>query len=826
MTTKTDKPKFTKFVLSLWAVFLGGLGVVVLFFWALSSGWIWELPSFEELENPKSVLASEVYSSDLEVLGKFYIENRTFVPFEQLPDTLVGALVNTEDERFYNHSGIDIKRLVAAIAALGTRGGASTISQQLAKLLFSERSMTKIDRIKYKLMEWVIAVKLERQYTKNEIIAMYLNKFDFNHNAKGIESAAQIYFGKSAKNLAIDECAILVGMLKNPTYFNPVGSDEKRNRTFHRRNTVYGQMAKNEYITIEQKDSLNQLPLRSKYSTMTHVDGKARYFRAVLKKELKKMLALKNENDNYVYSKPDGTPYNLYKDGLKIYTTINSKLQEYAEYAVAEHLSKELQVDFDKNNKKWRNPPFSNDLDKKQIARILNSAKKRSPRFLILTGKQCSNCGRRGDFVEKSTSEKGQNIWICTAQDCQHVAHRYPKDSIDIIFNESVPMKVFTWSGDVDTSMTPMDSIRYYKSFLQSGLMSMDPHTGEIRAWVGGINYKYFQYDHVRQGKRQVGSTFKPFVYALAIQNGLSPCYEVPNVKTTFYKGEYALQKDWTPSNSDGKYGDMVTLKYGLANSMNTVTAWVMKQYGPAAVIEYARRMGVTSRLDTVPALALGVADISLFEMVGALSTFPGKGIWHQPIFISRIEDKNGVVIADFVAESREAMSEENAYTMLSLLEGVTHGARGPYLGKDESKWGTTRKIGTGMRLYANSLNRDYDGFPRNYPIAGKTGTTQNNSDGWFMGLTPDLVTGVWVGAEDRSVRFMYTSKGQGANTALPIWGYYMKKAWADTTLNLSKQPFERPSNYSMELDCQIANSDDATDFGSSGGDIDFSNGL
>lgn len=826
MTKKTEKPTFSKLLLSLWTLFIGGIAFMVLFFWALSSGLIWELPSFEELENPNSVLATEVYSSDLEVLGKFYVENRTFIPFEQLPDTLVGALVNTEDERFYSHSGIDIKRLVTAIAALGTRGGASTISQQLAKLLFSERSMTKIDRIKYKLMEWVIAVKLERQYTKNEIIAMYLNKFDFNHNAKGIESAAQIYFGKPAKDLAIDECAILVGMLKNPTFFNPVGGDAKRERTFYRRNTVYAQMAKNEYISKEQQDSLKQLPLRSNYSTMTHVDGKARYFREVLKKEMKRMLSEKDAKGNYIYSKPDGTPYNLYKDGLKIYTTINSRLQNYAEYAVQEHLGKELQKDFDANNKKWRNPPFSNDLSKNQITRILNSAKTRSDRYLIMTGKQCSNCGRRGDFVEESVSESGENIWLCTAKDCKHEIHRYPVDSIDVVFDTPTEMRVFTWSGEVDTTLTPMDSIKYYKSFLQSGLMSMDPHTGEIRAWVGGINYKYFQYDHVKQGKRQVGSTFKPFVYALAIQNGLSPCYEVPNVKTTFHKGEFGLLQDWTPANSDGKYGDMVTLKYGLANSMNTVTAWVMKQYGPAAVIEYARRMGVTSRLDTVPSLALGVADISLMEMVGALSTFPGKGIWHEPIFISRIEDKNGVVIADFVADSREAMNEENAYTMLSLMEGVTHGARGPYLGKDESRWGSKVTVGTGVRLFYNSQKRDYDGFSRELPIAGKTGTTQNNSDGWFMGLTPDLVTGVWVGAEDRSVRFMYTSKGQGANTALPIWGYYMKKAWADTTLNLSKQPFEKPLNYSMELDCEVANSGNTFDPSSSDGDIDFSNGL
>lgn len=816
MAEKKEKTRFTKFVIWIWTLFFGGIAFGVLFFWALSNGFIWELPSFEELENPNSVLATEIYTSDQEVLGKFYIENRTFIPFERLPDSLVGALINTEDERFYSHSGIDLKRLVTATIFLGTRGGASTISQQLAKLLFSETSQSKFGRIKYKLMEWVIAVQLERQYTKEEIIAMYLNKFDFIHGAKGIESAAQIYFGKPASQLGIDECAILVGMLKNPTMYNPVGSDKKLKRTFYRRNTVYAQMTKNGYITEQQQDSLKELPLASQYTSMTHIDGKAPYFREALKKKMKSLLNAKDAKGNFIYSKPDGTPYDLYRDGLKIYTTINSKLQNYAEHAVQTHLQNELQNDFDLNNKKWKNPPFSNDLSKETINRILNSSKRRSQRYFVMTGKECVNCGRRGDFVVASLNEAGEDIWLCTAKDCKHEAHKVPEDSIDIIFDRPTKMKVFTWQGEVDTILTPMDSIRYYKAFLQSGLMSMDPHTGEIRAWVGGINYKYFKYDHVQQGKRQVGSTFKPFVYALAIQNGLSPCYEVPNVITKFYKGEYGIMKDWAPKNSDGKYGDMVSLKYGLANSMNTVTAWVMKQYGPAAVIEYARRMGITSKLDTVPSLALGVADISLYEMVGALATFAGKGIWHEPTFISRIEDKNGAIIADFVADSREAMSEENAYTMISLMEGVVKGARGPYLGRDESRWGTTWRMGTGVRLMSDSKKRDYDGFSRQLPIAGKTGTTQNNSDGWFMGLTPDLVTGVWVGAEDRAVRFRRTYYGQGANTALPIWGYYMKEAWADTTLNLSKQPFEKPLGLNMELDCEVLKSSNS--FGSDGG--------
>ena len=533
-----EKPSFTKFVMWLWAFFIGGIAIAVLFFAALANGYIWELPSFEELENPKSVLATEIYTSDLELLGKFYTENRTIIPFDQLPDTLVGALINTEDERYYSHSGIDIKRLVTAVLALGTRGGASTISQQLAKLLFSEPARNIPERLKQKLMEWVIALNLERQYTKNEIIAMYLNKFDFNHNAKGIESASRIYFNKTAAELSIEEAAILVGMLKNPTYYNPVGSDRKRERTFHRRNTVYFQMAKNGYITQAERDSLKVLPLTSDYSTQTHLDGRAPYFREVLKKEMKKLLNKTDESGNYVYQKPDGSKYSLYKDGLKIYTTINSKLQDYAEYAVEAHLKNELQEDFDANNKRWKNPPFSNDLKQSQIDRILNSSKKRSQRFLVMTGKECANCGRRSNFVQPEVNEGGENIWKCTAKDCQHEAHRYPTDSIDYIFDQPTEMTVFSWRGEIDTTLSPMDSIRYYKHFLHSGLLSIEPQTGHVKAWVGGINNKSFQYDHVKQGKRQVGSTFKPFVYSLAIKNGLSPCTEVPNVKTTFHKGE------------------------------------------------------------------------------------------------------------------------------------------------------------------------------------------------------------------------------------------------------------------------------------------------
>ncbi len=795
-----------KIILFFWAFFGVGLIVVTLFFYSLSMGWIWELPSFEELENPKSNLATEVITADNQLIGKYYSENRTHINFNQIPKEMVQALVATEDERFYDHSGIDIRGLARAIAYMGTKGGASTITQQLAKLLFHEPSSSTIGRIKQKLMEWVIAAKLERQYTKEEILTMYLNKFDFINNAVGIESAAQVYFGKPANELEIHESALLVGMCKNPAYFNPRRFEE---RSINRRNTVFGQMQRNKIISPAECDSLKTLPLDLEYTSAGHRDGLAPYFREVLRAELRKLFTEKDEEGNYLLSHPDGTPFDIYRDGLKIYTTLDARMQRYAENAVKTHLGNELQSDFNRRNTNKRNPPFSNDLTDKQAERIVNQAKRRSPRYLILTGKQCANCGRRGDFVAEQKVD-GKSMWVCTASDCGHQQHKVPVDSIAILFNTPTPMNVFSWGGEIDTVMTPLDSIKYYKGFLQAGLMSMDPKTGEVKAWVGGIDYDYFAYDHVRQSRRQVGSTFKPFVYALAIEAGYSPCYEVPNILYSFKKGEWGLLRDWTPKNSDGEYGFNVSLKYGLANSMNTITAYVMKKFGPPAVIEYARRMGITSPLDTVPSLALGVADISLYEMVGANATFANKGIWQKPIFITRIEDKNGMVIKEFRPITKEAMSEENAYAMLNLMKGVVDGVRG---GPEQ------KKTGTGIRLRYNSPKRDYDDI--RYPIAGKTGTTQNNSDGWFMGVTPDLVTGVWVGADDRSVRFNSTYYGQGANTALPIWGYYMKQVWADSTIDVSKEDFEKPNKpLTIQLDCskssqsgQGFNSDETPDW-------------
>ncbi|MBD99722.1 MAG: penicillin-binding protein [Verrucomicrobia bacterium] len=770
----------------------------VLLLYAAGNSWAGfdELPTFEQLENPKSNLATEVYTSDGKVLGKYFYQNRVEVNYKELSPNLVNALVSTEDERYYSHSGIDLRGLARAVIKAGQSGGASTITQQLAKMLFSDTPQSTWDRIKQKLQEWIIAAQLERRYTKEEIIAMYFNRVDFVNNAVGIKSAAQVYFGKSPSELEITEAAMLVGMLKNPSLFNPLRFPEN---TLDRRNTVLFQMKRNDQIGQEEYDSLTQMPLNLDYTRVSHKRGIAPYFREVLRAELKDIFSEVDDDGLPLLRKTDGTAYDIYKDGLKIYTTINYKLQEYAEWAVKEHLSYQLQNDFFSSIAKRRNPPFTNDLSIKEVNNIMSSAVKRSERYLIMSGKQCGNCGRRGKYLVKKIIE-GQEIVECKAEDCGHHTTVHPEDSIYAKFNEPHSMKVFSWKGEIDTVLTPMDSIRYYKSFLQAGLMSMDPHTGYIKAWVGGIDYDYFAYDHVRQGRRQVGSTFKPFVYATAIDEGYSPCYEIPNVPYTFKAGEYGLLKDWTPTNEGDEYGYNVSLKYGLANSMNTVTAWIMHQFGPERVIKMARSMGITSELKAVPSLALGVADASVYEMVGAFSTFANKGVWTKPQFLTRIEDKDGNIIKEFIPETNEALSEETAYVMLDLLQGVTSYNYNHDLQKNQP--------GTGIRLrLPKSEKRPYQDIQT--PIAGKTGTTQENSDGWFLGATPDLVTGVWVGAEDRSVRFTYTSDGQGANTALPIWGYYMNKIYADSTINISTENFEKPEEpLNIELDCEVYRKD------------------
>lgn len=789
---KKKKRNYGKFILLFWVVFIIPILAFTFMMYAAANSWpgFPPLPTFEQLENPKSNLATEVYTSDGEILGKYFYQNRVNVKYEELDQDLIDALISTEDERYYEHSGIDLKGLLRAVVNLGESGGASTITQQLAKMLFSEDPSSTWERIKQKMQEWIIAAQLERRYTKSEIISMYFNRYDFVNNAVGIKSAAQVYFRTTPDSLKIEEAATLVGMLKNASLFNPV---QRPDTTLHRRNVVFAQMLRNDKITADEFDSLRTLPLELDYSRVNHKEGIAPYFREMLRAKLKELFNEKDENGNFVLRKANGEHYDIYKDGLKIYTTLNSKMQRYAEWAVKEHLSYQLQEDFFEDISRKKNRPFDYRVSQEEIDNILSASVKRSERYLIMSGRQCANCGRRGRYLEEIEVNGIPHVQ-CLADDCEYQTKVYPKDSILEIFDRPVKMSVFSWQGEIDTVMSPMDSIRYYKSFLQAGLMSMDPHTGYIKAWVGGIDYNHFAYDHVWQGRRQVGSTFKPFVYAVAMDEGYSPCYEIPNVPVTFREGEFGLLKDWTPKNSSDDYGYNVTLKYGLANSMNTITSWVMKQFGPRRVIDMARSMGITSPLDTVPSLALGVADMTVFEMTGAFSTFANKGVWLEPTYLSRIEDKDGNIIKRFIPESKEAMSEETAYVMLELLKGVTSYNYNKDLGKSVG--------GTGIRLrFQKSKERPYCDIQ--YPIAGKTGTTQNNSDGWFIGATPDLVTGVWVGAEDRSIRFTRTGDGQGANTALPIWGYYMNKIYADSTLKISTEDFEKPANpISVELDC------------------------
>lgn len=712
-----------------WFMFLTPiLGFVAIM---LGIAWFSDLPDVEELQNPESNQATVVYSSDGKELGRFYAENRVNVAYKDIDEDVINALIATEDERYKEHSGIDARSLVRAIVKMGKGGGASTITQQLAKMQFhQEESQTASfgERVFQKLKEWIIAIRLERLYTKEEILALYLNKFDFTYNAVGIKSSSKVYFSTTADSLKVEEAAMLVGMCQNPSRWNPIRFPEN---ALKRRNIVLFQMEKNGFLTKEQYDSLKTLPLVTKFNPETHNEGHGMYFREYLR-------------DNYLkkwcaeHLKPNGQPYDLYRDGLKIYTTIDSRMQVYAEEAMTQHMT-DLQGQFDKALKNKKNAPFSWKVKPDEIENIMNSAKKRSERY-----KNMTKAGASEEEIEKA-------------------------------FVTPTNMTVFSWKGDIDTTMTPLDSIRYYKGFLQAGFMAMEPQTGYIRAWVGGINFRHFKYDHVKESRRQVGSTFKPFVYALAIQEGWSPCDQIPNVKTCI--PTESADKEWCPENSDNKLnGQMLTLKKALANSVNYVTAYIMKQFGPAAVVEFARNVGVTSPLDPVPSLCLGTADISLYEMVGANSTFANKGTWIEPTFITRIEDRNGKVLEEFIPSSREVMSEEKAFLMVSLMEGVV-------------------SSGTGVRLrYKYNLNT---------PIAGKTGTTQNNSDGWFIGLTPDLVGGAWVGGEDRSVHFDNTSEGQGASMALPIWAYFFQRVYADKSIKISKGAFEKPKRKMlMDLDC------------------------
>ena len=739
--------------------------------------WIWlgaDIPSFEELENPQSNLATQVIADDdRTVLSTFHIENRSYVTYDELSPNLINALIATEDVRFYEHSGIDMKSLGRVIVKtlLGgdsSQGGGSTVTQQLAKTLYPREDMSNMGFIKkafkmldIKLTEWGTSVKLERSYTKEEIITMYFNQVFFGSNAYGIKSAAQTFFAKHPSDLTVEESATLVGVVNKPTRYNPALHYDK---SISRRNFVISQMSKAGFLTKAEADSISNIPIKLSYRVQDHTAGSALYFREMLRRTMNASEPVRSsyrQYEDYVVDslqwaedplygwfnknfKPDGTKYDLYRDGLRIYTTINPNMQKYAEEAVAEHLGGDLQGRFDRGLKNLTNKPFSNDVEPSMVKSIMKLARRDSDRY--------RNMKRAG----KSESE--------------------------IMKTFSVPqeMRVFAWKGKnrtyVDTLMTPDDSIRYYKRHLRSSFIAMTPDRGEIKAYVGGPDFKAFQYDNARQSKRQIGSTIKPFLYTLAMQEGMSPCDQVANVPQTFI---IAPDKIWTPKSTDrDEYiGNMVTLKWGLAKSSNNISAYLMKQYGPKAMVEMMRKMGVGSFLDPVPPLCVGSANISLYEMVAAYNTFPSKGVYVRPIFVTRIEDNEGNILAQFSTKKREAVSDQTAYLMANLMQGVVNAGTGVAL---RYRFGLTGEIG------------------------GKTGTTNNNADGWFIGYTPQLTAGVWTGFENEQIHFEYIGNGGGSASALPIWGLFMKKVTSDPSLikYYNKEAFDRPVGYNLVLTC------------------------
>ena len=737
----------------MWLIFLTPISIITLLFYYASTGGFGDMPDLEVLENPKTNLASEIFTSDGKTLAKYYFnDNRTPVTFDELPTHLVDALIATEDIRFYSHSGIDFKRTFGAALKFGKDGGGSTITQQLAKLLFTgEGSKDIIERLTQKFKEYIIAVRLERNYTKEEIITQYLNLYDFGNNGDGIRSAARIYFGKEPIDLDINESAILVGMLKNSSLYNP---RPHRNPigVKNRRNVVLSQMSKYQYLEKKLVDSLRLEPLNLNYTPESHREGLATYFREFLRSHMKKWI---NDENN---RKPDGSKYNLNTDGLKIYTTINYTMQQMAELAVEQHMPR-LQKEFFEQNKTLDDSiaPFR-ELTSGAVDTLLRISMRRSERW------------RKMKYDLKKDNEEIENS-----------------------FFEPVDMTIFSWEGDIDTIMTPLDSMKYYKSFFRPGMMSMDPTNGHIKAWVGGMNYRHFQYDMVKKGKRQIGSTFKPFVYAAAIdQLKLSPCDTFPDSQFCIEKNKFGNIEQWCPKNYGDKYGRTRTLKNALANSVNTVTARLMDRIGPQTVVKLAKDLGIEQRILPVPSIALGTPDLSVYEMVAAYSTFANKGVYTQPVFVEKIEDKNGTTLFEHQPITKDVLSEEAAYVTVNLLEGVTMAGSG------------TRLRTTGANEYNRAYQNVVTGYPYEFtnPIAGKTGTTQNQSDGWFIGMVPNLVTGVWVGAEDRAIHFEDIAYGQGASMALPIWGVYMKSVYQDSTLMISNVSFDRPKKLTIELDC------------------------
>lgn len=747
-----------------WRLFALGIFSIVLIFTFITIGWIGYLPPIDELQNPINKYATEIYSSDLQLLGRFSKndDNRLKVDYNQISKNVVNALVATEDVRFYDHSGIDGIALARALVLRGvfqrkSAGGGSTLTQQLAKQLYSPDAENFIDRLFQKPIEWVIAIKLERLYTKEEIITLYLNQFSFLYNAEGIKSAAQVYFSTTPAKLKIEEAATLVGMCKNPSYYNPYRYSE---RSRERRNVVLNQMRKAGYITRDEADSLKALPLKLKFQRIDHKQGLAPYFREYLrqilmakephKSDYEKWQLQKYKDDlwqwenNPLYGfcnknhKPDGTPYNIYTDGLKIYTTIDSRMQKYAEQAVKEHMET-LQKTFFREKRGRHNAPFSKYVSQEDVDKIMANAMKQSDRYRHMKNADASN------------------------------------SEIESAFRKKIEMQVYSYDGLRDTMLSPMDSIRYYKHFLRCGFMSMDAQSGHVKAYIGGPNFSYFQYDMVNLGRRQVGSTVKPYLYTLAMEEGMTPCDKTVNKPYTLVTGTGST---WTPKNSSkARLGQTVTLRWGLANSNNWISAYLMSLFTPNALVKLMRSFGIRGELDPVVSLCLGPCEISVAEMVDAYTAFPNKGIRVEPLYVTRIEDANGNVIATFNPEMHEIFSESTAYKMIYMMRSVVDGGTG---GRIRSAYGLTMQMG------------------------GKTGTTQNNSDGWFMGYTPSLVSGVWVGGEDRSIHFDNMREGQGASMALPIWALYMKKVLNDPNLGYSNsERFDIPATFSADADCE-----------------------
>lgn len=769
MTDKTRK-RITRWF---WIIITAPIALIVLMLflvWAFA-----DIPSFEELENPDSKLATQVIAEGGEILTTFHIENRSFVSYDELSPHLVEAAVATEDVRFYNHSGIDFVSLGRVLVKTllmsdSSQGGGSTITQQLAKTLYPRADASSrvpgvyhMKMVWIKLKEWITAVKLERNYTKNEIMDMYMNAIFFGSNAYGVKAAAQTFFAKNPADLTIEESAMLVGMVNKPTRYNPMLNPDK---ALVRRNFVIGQMEKAGFITEAQRDSIVQIPITLSYQVQDHNAGIAPYFRDMLRRTMNAHEPKRSKYSQYedylvdsllwaddaLYgwlnknTKPDGTSYNLDKDGFRIYTTVSYKMQKYAEEAVAEHLGKDLQNSFWRDLRWKKNKPFSNDVDGATADRLMKQARRWSDRYRIMKSRGASD-----SEISKS-------------------------------FKEKTNMRLFSWKGKgyIDTLMTPDDSIKYYKSHLRAAFMAIEPQTGHIKAYVGGPDYRYFKYDNVRQGKRQVGSTIKPFLYTLAMQEGMSPCDKVVNVPQTFIVGN----DTWTPKSTDKDewIGQTVTLKWGLTKSSNNISAYLMKQFGPHAMAEMMRKMGVGSYIEEVPSLCVGPADLTLYEMVSAYNTYPSQGVYISPLFVTRIEDNSGNVLAEFTNRKREAISERTAYLMANLMQGVVNS-------------------GTAIRLRAK--------YGLKGEISGKTGTTNDQADGWFIGYTPTITAGAWVGAEDRQVHFESLALGGGSNMALPIWGIWMKKVLKDGTLGISETDrFVVPPGMNLNLDCDGSDSD------------------